>query len=124
MAWEAAANGCVKFAEDTGITTVVLAQAVNDAQLKSVLTINDIGISKGIGKNMVLVVGITNAMDRAGVAAAVKGQGDMPKSMIMEDQLFCACKARKGEGRNNKCAGISGSNASSLISEINNYANE
>lgn len=100
MAWEASATSCVKFAEDTGIPTLILAQAVNDAQLKSVLTINDIGISKGIGKNMVLVVGITNAMDKAGVAAAVKGQGEMPRSMILEDQLFCVCKARKGEGHN------------------------
>lgn len=94
------AKGCVKFVEDTGIPTLVLAQAVNDAQLKAVLTINDIGISKGIGKNMVAVIGITNALDRAGVTAAVKGQAEMPRSMILEDQLFCVAKARKGEGHN------------------------
>ena len=100
MAWESAANGCVKFADDTGIPTVVLAQGVNDCQLKNVLTINDIGIAKGIGKNMILVVGITNTMDKAGVMAAMKGQAEMPRSMILKEQLFCACKARKGEGNN------------------------
>lgn len=34
MAWEVAANGGVKFAEESGIPTVILAQAVNDAQQK------------------------------------------------------------------------------------------
>jgi hypothetical protein len=100
MAWEASANSCVKFAENTGIPTLVLAQAVNDAQLKRVLTISDIGISKGIGKNMVLVVGITNSMDTAGVKAAINGKADMPKSMILDEQFFCVSKARKGEGSN------------------------
>ena len=46
MNWEIAATQCVKFSDDTGIPLLVLAQAVNDAQLKSVLTINDIGISR------------------------------------------------------------------------------
>jgi len=100
MVWETAANGCVKFAEDTQIPTVVLAQAVNDSQLKPVLAINDIGISKGIGKNMTAVIGVTNAMDKAGVMDAVKGKSEMPRSMILQDQLFCMCKARKGEGQN------------------------
>ena len=36
MAWEVAANGGVKFAEETGIPTLILAQAVNDAQLKHI----------------------------------------------------------------------------------------
>lgn len=100
MAWETAANGCVKFAEATGIPTLVLAQAVNDAQMKRVLTINDIGISKGIGKNMTLVVGVTNSIDYAGIKAAATGKADIPSAMFLEDQLFCVCKARKGEGRN------------------------
>ena len=98
--WEASATGCVKFAEDSTIPTVVLAQAVNDSQLRAVLAINDIGISKGIGKNMTAVIGITNTMDKAGVADAVKGKAEMPRSMILQDQLFCMCKARKGEGNN------------------------
>jgi hypothetical protein len=100
MVWEASADGCVKFADSTGIPTLVLAQAVNDSQLKAVLVISDLGISKGIGKNMVAVIGVTNTMDKAGVADAIKGKSEMPKSMILEDQLFCMCKARKGEGRN------------------------
>lgn len=100
MAWEMAANSGVKFADTSGIPTLILAQAVNDAQLKRVLTINDIGISKGIGKNMVVVVGITNTIDKAGILAAERGKSDMPKSMILEDQFFCVCKARKGEGLN------------------------
>ena len=100
LAWEFAANGCVKFADVTGIPTLVLAQAVNDSQLKRVLVLNDIGIAKGIGKNMILVVGITNAIDTAGIKAAVQGKADMPKGMFLDDQCFCVCKARKGEGRN------------------------
>ncbi len=100
LAWEIAATGCVKFSEDSGIPLLVLAQAVNDAQTKSILTINDIGIAKGIGKNMVVVVGVTNTIDKAGIAAAVTGKGEMPRSMILQDQFFCVAKARKGEGRN------------------------
>lgn len=97
-AWESSANGGVKFAEESRIPTLILAQAVNDAQLRRILTINDIGISKGIGKNMTLVVGVTNTIDKAGVAAAERGQRDMPKSMFLEDQFFSVCKARNGEG--------------------------
>jgi hypothetical protein len=73
MMWEYSANSCVKFADSTGIPTVVLAQAVNDAQMRRMLTLGDIGISKGIGKNMVTVVGITNSIDQPGVKAAVAG---------------------------------------------------
>lgn len=100
MIWEMAAFGCVKFAEESGIPLLVLAQAVNDSQLKPVLTLNDIGISKGIGKNMTVVIGITNTMDKAGVADAMRGKADMPKAMILEHQFFCLAKARKGEGDN------------------------
>lgn len=100
MAWEMAANGGVRFADESGIPTVLLAQAVNDSQLKRVLTIGDIGIAKGIGKNMTAVIGITNALDKAGIIAATRGQGDMPKGMILENQFFCVAKARKGEGTN------------------------
>lgn len=100
MAWEISANGCVKFAEESGIPTLVLAQAVNDAQLKRILTLSDIGISKGIGKNMIAVIGVTNTMDKAGVAMAMSGKAEMPRSMFLEDQFFCLAKARKGEGNN------------------------
>lgn len=100
MAWEISATSCVKFAEDTGIPTLVLAQAVNDAQTRKLLTLADIGISKGIGKNMVAVIGITNSVDKEAVQAALLGKADMPKSATLEDQLFCVCKARKGEGNN------------------------
>jgi hypothetical protein len=102
LAWEMSANGCVKFADVNNVPTAVLAQAVNDSQLKNVLTINDIGISKGIGKNMVLVLGITNAIDKKGVQQAAMGKADMPASLFLEDQLFCIVKARKGEGGNVK----------------------
>jgi hypothetical protein len=89
-AWELAANGCVKFAEETGIPTLVLAQAVNDAQTKGMLSINDIGISKGIGKNMTAVIGLTNSINRGG------GSG----SVYKQEQWLCVCKARKGEAGN------------------------
>jgi hypothetical protein len=100
MAWEMSAASCVAFADVTNTSTLVLAQAVNDSQLKRVLSIQDIGISKGIAKNMVTAIGITNSMDQAGVKAAVSGQREMPSSMFLEDQFFCTCKARKGEGQN------------------------
>jgi hypothetical protein len=100
MAWEMSAASCVAFADVTNTATLVLAQAVNDSQLKRILSIQDIGISKGIAKNMVCAIGITNSMDQAGVKAAVSGQREMPSSMFLEDQFFCTCKARKGEGQN------------------------
>lgn len=100
MAWEIAANSGVKFASDTGIPTMILAQAVNDSQLKRILTLADIGISKGIGKNMVAVIGVTNSIDKAGILAADRGKAEMPKGMFLPDQFFCVCKARKGEGNN------------------------
>lgn len=100
LVWEMSANSGVKFAEDSGIPTLILAQAVNDAQLKRILTINDIGISKGIGKNMIVAIGVTNTIDKAGITAAERGKGEMPRSLILEDQFFCLCKARKGEGTN------------------------
>lgn len=98
--WESSANGCVKFAETSRIPTLVLAQAVNNSQLLPVLSINDIGISKGIGKNMVLVAGITNTLDKKGIGLAVRGEADMPRAMILQDQFLCVCAARKGEGSN------------------------
>jgi len=79
---------------------LILAQAVNDAQMKSVLVLGAIGIAKGIGKNMIVVIGITNTIDKAGVAAAVRGQAEMPLSMILQDQFFCVFRARKSEIRN------------------------
>lgn len=100
LAWEYAANGCVKFADESTIPTLVLAQAVNDSQLKKILQLGDIGISKGIGKNMTLVVGVTNTIDIPGIKAAATGKSDMPKQMFLDEQFFCICKARKGEGRN------------------------
>ena len=30
----------------------------------------------------------------------MRGKGEMPRSMILQDQLFCMAKARKGEGQN------------------------
>ena len=100
MAWEVSANGCVKFSDESGIPSLILAQAVNDAQLKAILTISDIGISKGIAKNMVAAIGATNFIDKPGIAAAMAGKQDMPKSMIKKEQFFCMAKARKGEGNN------------------------
>lgn len=100
MLWETSASSCVRFADVSGIPTLVLAQAVNNAQRKHVLAIDDIGISKGIGKNMVAVIGVTNTINDAEVKAAIMGKTDLPSSMTLPDQLFCVCKARKGEGAN------------------------
>lgn len=95
-AWETAATSCVKFAEDTGIPTLVLAQAVNDAQTKSMLTINDIGISKGIGKNMTAVIGLTNSIS----GNTKRGSPSSSCSVYKEEQWLCVCKARKGVAAN------------------------
>lgn len=97
MVWEHAANGCVKFAEASGIPTLVLAQAVNDAQTRRALTINEIGISKGIGKNMTAVIGLGNSVANAGKGSR---STDITRPMFLENQLLCVCKSRKGEGRN------------------------
>ena len=100
MVWETSASSCVRFADTSNIPTLVLAQAVNNAQRKHTLAIDDIGISKGIGKNMVAVIGITNTLNEQEVKAAILGKTDLPSSMTLPDQLFCVCKARKGEGAN------------------------
>ena len=101
-AWERSANSCVKFAKKNEVPTLVLAQAVNDAHMKAVLTLQDIGIAKGIGKNMVTVVGITNFVKRTEIIAAGMGRGELPTDNFHEQQMFCACKTRKGPPTNVK----------------------
>ena len=76
----------------------MLAQAVTNAHLKTVLNLEDIGVGKGISKNMVVVAGITNTIDKAGIKAAEMGKADMPAKHYLDDQRICVCKARKGEG--------------------------
>lgn len=101
-AWERSANSCVKFAVKNNVATLVLAQAVNDAHMKAILTLQDIGIAKGIGKNMVVVIGITNFVKRKEIIAAGLGKGDLPDDNFEKTQLFCACKTRKGPPTNVK----------------------
>lgn len=98
--WELAATSCVKFADRTGISTLVLAQATNDSQEHYTLALGHIGIAKGIGKNMHCVVGVTNKIDTAGVKAAVLSGSDIPESTFLPDQFFCVVKARGGETLN------------------------
>lgn len=99
-AWERSASSCVKFAEKLGVATLVLAQAVNDAHMKPVLTLQDIGIAKGIGKNMVVVIGITNYVKKSEIMAAGLGKGELPTDNFKPEQMFCACKTRKGPPTN------------------------
>jgi hypothetical protein len=99
-AWERSANSCVTFASKNGVATLVLAQAVNDAHMKAVLTLQDIGIAKGIGKNMVVVIGITNFVKRKEIIAAGMGKGDLPADNYEKTQMYCACKTRKGPPTN------------------------
>lgn len=99
-AWERSASSCVKFAEKNGVATLVLAQAVNDAHMKAVLTLQDIGIAKGIGKNMVVVIGITNFVKKSEIIAAGMGRGELPADNFKPEQMFCACKTRKGPPTN------------------------
>jgi len=99
-AWERSANSCVTFAFKNGVATLVLAQAVNDAHMKAVLTLQDIGIAKGIGKNMVVVIGITNFVKRKEIIAAGMGKGELPSDNYEKVQMYCACKTRKGPPTN------------------------
>lgn len=97
--WEASASGCVKFTEGKPFSTLVLAQAVNNAHLKVILDLSDIGIGKGSTKNMVLAAGITNTIDKAAIRAAELGKADAPATSYLDDQRICVVKARKGVGR-------------------------
>jgi hypothetical protein len=99
-AWERSASSCVKFAEKSQVATLVLAQAVNDAHMKAVLTLQDIGIAKGIAKNMVVVIGITNFVKKSEIIAAGMGRGELPADNFKPEQMFCACKTRKGPPTN------------------------
>lgn len=99
VAWELAADSCVQFSEVSGIPALVLLQAVNNANTKKVLSIEDTGISKGVWKQMVMGFAITNCVDTAAVKQALL-TGALPGTMrtTPDDQLFCIVKSRKGEG--------------------------
>ena len=97
--WEHSANSIVKFTEKHNIPTLVLAQAVNNSQQLPLLTIDSIGIAKGIGKQMTVVVGITNLADKKAIMDAATGKGELPDNLILEDQLFCVCASRIGDDR-------------------------
>ena len=101
-AWERSANSCVKFADKNQVATFVWAQAVNDAHMRAVLTLQDIGIAKGIGKGMVVVIGVTNFVKRSEIIAAGMGKGALPEDNFQTEQMFCACKTRKGPPTNVK----------------------
>lgn len=99
VAWEVAADSCVQFSEIGGIPSLILLQAVNNANTKKVLSIEDTGISKGVWKQMVMGFAITNCVDHAAVKQALL-TGALPGTLrtTPDDQLFCIIKSRKGEG--------------------------
>lgn len=98
LAWERAADSCVQFSEVSGIPALILFQAVNNAQTKSILTLDDIGISKGVFKQMTMGFGITNTIDKAAIKQALM-TGALQDTMYttLEDQLFCIVASRQGE---------------------------
>jgi hypothetical protein len=98
LAWERAADSCVQFCEISGIPALILLQAVNNAQTKSVLTLEDVGISKGVFKQFTMAFGITNTIDKAAIKQALL-TGALQDTMhtTLEDQLFCVVASRKGE---------------------------
>jgi hypothetical protein len=98
LAWERAADSCVQFCEIHGIPALILLQAVNNAQTKSVLTLEDVGISKGVFKQFTMAFGITNTIDKAAIKQAMMS-GAIQDTMrtTLEDQLFCVVASRKGE---------------------------
>ena len=99
VAWERAADSCVQFSEISGIPALILLQAVNNAAMKGVLTQDDVGISKGVLKQMVMGFGITNQLDKAAIKEAALAGGLTHRiSTTLQDQLFCIAKSRKGEG--------------------------
>lgn len=99
VAWEVAADSCAQFSEVSGIPALILLQAVNDANTKSILTQQDTGISKGVWKQMVMGFAITNTIDKAAVKQAMlMGALEARINTTPDKQVFCIVKSRKGEG--------------------------
>lgn len=96
-AWELAAASMVQSSIEHGIPHCIYAQAVNDAELKRILTNRDIGVGKGISKRMTVAVGITNTIDQKEVLAAMTEERDIPPP-YMKEQMFCVTKSRDAEG--------------------------
>lgn len=98
MMWERAADSCVQFCEVSGIPALVLLQAVNDAASKSILSLEDVGISKGVFKQFTMAFGITNTIDKAAVKQALL-TGELQASMrtTLDKQTFCVVASRRGE---------------------------
>lgn len=99
VAWELAADSCVQFSEVSGIPALILLQAVNNANTKRILTIEDTGISKGVWKQMVMGFAVTNAIDMAAAKQAMlTGALQTTMKTTPDEQAFCIIKSRKGEG--------------------------
>jgi hypothetical protein len=99
-AWEVSALGVCRWASRRNVATFYLAQAVNDSEKHAVLGLGEIGLGKGIAKEAVMAIGITNRSDAQAIKAASLGKGEMPREKCLIDQLFCVAKARKGETLN------------------------
>lgn len=98
MAWERSADGCVQFCEITGIPALILLQAVNNAQTKLVLGLEDVGISKGVFKQFTMAFGITNTVDKTVVQQALlTGSNSNSLQTTKDDQMFCVVASRRGE---------------------------
>jgi hypothetical protein len=49
---------------------------------------------------MVVVIGITNFVKKSEIVAAGMGRGELPSDNFKPEQMFCACKTRKGPPTN------------------------
>lgn len=98
MMWERAADSCVQYCEVSGIPALILLQAVNDAASKSILSLEDVGISKGVFKQFTMAFGITNTIDKAAVKQALM-TGELQAAMrtTLDNQTFCVVASRRGE---------------------------
>lgn len=94
--WERVADEFVKFGEVSGVSVVVLAQAVNDSSKYHMLGLEHIGVGKGIAKPMSWTVMITNYVDKEAFRDSLNGRGDAPASTVSEDQHLCLAKSRNG----------------------------
>jgi len=96
--WERTADSMASCAEDTGISHLIYAQAKAGTEMKKLVTLDDIGIAKGIAKPMVTVIGLTNTIDVKEQIAAIQA-GEQVQKSYLDKQFLCVCKSRKGVAR-------------------------
>ena len=93
--WERSADEYAKFAEKSGASLVILAQAVNDSNRHMMLGVEHIAVGKGIVKPMTWAVMLTNFIDKAAFRDSQTGNADAVTTTIANKQFLCPAAARK-----------------------------